>query len=1060
MLVCSTCGAENPVGARFCNACATDLRVDEGEPRESRKTVTILFCDLTGSTALGERLDPETFRRVVSRYSEAMREPIEAHGGAVEKFIGDAVMAVFGVPHVHEDDALRAVRAAQDMREALATLNKELDRDYGATLQIRIGVNTGEVIVGNRAASEHIVVGDPVNVAARLEQVASPGDVLIGGSTLRLVRDAVDVEPMDPLVLKGKSEPVAAFRLLRLIPGAAGFVRRLDAPMVGRSRELGLLRGAFDRAISDRACQLFTVLGVGGVGKSRLIGAFVDDLADGATVLRGRCLSYGEGITFSPIVEAVADVADLADADGPDQIRGKLIELLGEDEDRDRIADRMTQLIGAGGEAVPEETLWAVRRLLEAMAATRPVVFVIDDIQWAEPTLLELIEYIADWSRDAPILLACMARPELLEERPAWGGGKLNATAIALEPLTAEECETLVANLLAVDDVAADVRERVAAAAEGHPLFAEEMLATLVEEGILVRDDGVWIAAADLAEVVVPPTIAALLAARLDRLDPAERAVLERASVIGHVFYSDAVEALSRPDGPQARTALSSLARKQFVRTERSDLPGVEALAFRHLLIRDAAYDQVPKALRADLHVRFADWLEEALGDRIAEQQEIAGYHLERASRLLEELGPADARASALAERAAKHLREAGRRAYDRGDMSAAAGLLQRAGELMSPDDPARVDALIDAGLAAREAGWRAVGTSLLEDAVETAERTGVEVLIARARLVHHNRGVVMTDPLWLEEEARLARLLLDVAGPANDDLGLAWAWYVIGGCAWQRCRSDEAEPAWREALDHFRRAGDRRMAEECFGWFCGIPLLGPMDCDGALRLLRGYEVEVLGSVEAESELQATIAWILAYQGNVDEARAIFHEYDKLLRELGRRETAAFTTQMIGWVELIAGDFEEAERLAEVAVVELEAMGSEVGGVLWSIRAQALYELGRYDEAEVAVDRGAERFRDMSTRVMESSVRAMVLARRGLFEDAERIARDAVIEMDTTDFPSERGDARMALAEVLQLAGRPDEAATAIQEAIQLYEGKGNELQAGTARAKLAALTG
>ena len=650
-----------------------------------------------------------------------------------------------------------------------------------------------------------------------------------------------------------------------------------------------------------------------------------------------------------------------------------------------------------------------------------------------------------------------MARPELLEVRPAWGGGKLNATAIALEPLSTEECQTLVANLLAVDAVASDVRDRVAAAAEGHPLFAEEMLATLVDDGLLVREDGRWVAAGDLSDVAVPPTISALLAARLDRLDDAERAVLERASVIGQVFYSAAVEALGMGTG---RTELASLMRKQFIRAERSDLPGVESLAFRHLLIRDAAYDAMPKAIRAEMHAGFADWLEAELGERIAEQQEIVGYHLERAHDLLAELGPADARQATLATRAAAHLHIAGRRAFDRGDMPAAVGMLDRAGSLMLPDDPVRVDVLIDAGCAARDAGWRARGTALLEEAVATAARSGNEILTARARLVHHTNGVVMTDAGYLEDQYLLAERLLEVAEPAGDDLAIGWALYTLGGLAWQRCRSDEAEPAWRRALHHLRRAGDQRITDECFGWYVGVPLLGPMPCDRALEVLRGYESETRGSVQAAWELQATFAWILAYQGHVDQARRIMGEYDRLLRELGRRETAAFARQMIGWVELIAGNFEEAERLAGVAVSELEAMGSEVSGIHWAIRAQALYELGRYDEAEAAVKRGAERFADVSTQVMQRSIEAMVLARRGLFDDAERIARDAVVEMDSSDFPSERGDARMALAEVLQLAGRTQEAADAIREAIVLYEGKGNVLQAGTARAKLATLTG
>ncbi len=1058
MSSCPSCGANNPDGSRFCNACAAELRIEETAPHETRKTVTILFCDLTGSTALGERLDPETFRRVVSRYSEAMREPIERHGGIVEKFIGDAVMAVFGVPHIHEDDALRAVRAADDMREALSILNKELERDHGATLQIRIGVNTGEVIVGDPVASEHIVVGDAVNVAARLEQAASPGDVLIGERTLRLVRDAIDVEALTPLDLKGKSEPVPAFRLLRVIPGAAGFLRRLDAPMVGRTRELDLLRGAFERATSDGSCQLFTVLGVGGVGKSRLLGAFADELGERASVLQGRCLPYGDGITFAPIVDAVSVAAGLVETDGPAEVRTKLLGLLGDDTDRDRITDRIAQVVGAGGEAVPEETLWAMRRLLESMASSRPVVFVIDDIQWAEPTLLDLIEYIADWSRDARILIACMARPELLEVRPTWGGGKLNATAIALEPLSTEECQTLVANLLAVDDVAGDVRERVAAAAEGHPLFVEEMLATLVDDGVLVNEGGRWVSVGDLSGMTMPPTISALLAARLDRLDVAERSVLERASVIGQVFYPEAIRALS--DDGSGDVELASLMRKQFIRAERSDLQDVEALAFRHLLIRDAAYEAMPKASRAELHERFADWLEGELGERMIEQQEIVGFHLERAQRLLAELGPTDAHQEVLAARAATHLHEAGRRAFDRGDMPAAVSLLDRAGSLMMEDDPIRADVLIDAGLAARDAGWRLRGNALLEEAVATAARSGDAVLEARARLVHHERGAVMTEVGWRDESRVLAERLLEVADPGGDDLAIGWAWFVLGGLAWNMCRSVAAESHWRQALERFRRAGDARMVEECLGWYLSVPLLGPMPCDEALEVVKNFESETRGSVAAEWDRKGTIAWLLAYQGNVEHARDIMREGLRWLSDLGRRETAAFATQSIGWIELIAGNFEEAERLAAVAVIELEEMGSDVGGVLWSIRAMALYELGRYEEAEDAVKNGDQRFGDLSTTLMRRSIEAMILARRGLLDEGERIARDAVVQMDTSDWPSERGDMRMALAEVLQLAGKVDEATEVVGEAINLYESKGNVLQAGTARAKLDVSTG
>src|SRR6476619_3553937 len=449
MTACPACGAENREGARFCDACGSSLEAPESGG--SRRTVTVLFSDITGSTELSHRLDPELFSQILGRYFDSVRTVIERHGGTVEKFIGDAVMAVFGVPHIHEDDALRAVRAASEITDALSVLNEELAGVHDVRIQTRTGVNTGVV----------------ANVAARLEQVAQPGDVLIGPETHRLVRDAVLADPLEPLMLKGVSEPVIAHRVLKVDPGATGFARRLDAPMVGRERELALLRDAFDRAISDDACQLFTVLGIGGVGKSRLLAAFLDGLPEGLMALRGRCLPYGDGITFWPVIEAVGQAAGLTGVEEADEALAKISALISDDEHADRIARQLAQILGlAGGEAAPEETLWAIRRFLEGVARRQPVAFVIDDVQWAEPTMLDLIEYLADWVVDTPLLIACMARPELLEARPAWGGGKLNATSINLEPLSVSECGTLVANLLAIDTVDPVVRERVAAAAE------------------------------------------------------------------------------------------------------------------------------------------------------------------------------------------------------------------------------------------------------------------------------------------------------------------------------------------------------------------------------------------------------------------------------------------------------------------------------------------------------------------------------------------------------------------------------------------------------------------
>ena len=401
MVVCARCGAESPEGFRFCGACGAALDQTPA-PRQSRKVVTALFCDVTGSTALGEELDPEVLRGVLNRYFAEMRSIIERHGGTVEKFIGDAVMAVFGIPIVHEDDALRAVRAATEIRERLPGLAEEV----GVTLKFRTGVNTGPVLVGE---GENLAVGDAVNVAARLEQVAEPGEIVLGQGTWALVRDAVQVKELEPLELKGKSEPVPAFRLVSVDADAPWIARHLDAPLVGREDELRLLGEAWDHVVHQSGCHVFTLLGEAGVGKSRLVREFLAGVPTRATVLEGRCLPYGDGITFWPLVEALMPVGEPA---GP-----------------------VLERLSSGVVATPGELFWEVRRLLETLAADQPVVFHIDDLQWAEPMLMDLLDYVAELSRRDPILLLCTARPELLEERSAWGAGKMHARTVLLEAL-------------------------------------------------------------------------------------------------------------------------------------------------------------------------------------------------------------------------------------------------------------------------------------------------------------------------------------------------------------------------------------------------------------------------------------------------------------------------------------------------------------------------------------------------------------------------------------------------------------------------------------------------
>src|SRR6266545_524985 len=506
-MICERCGTENPPRAKFCLECAAPLAA-HSRAQEVRKTVTVLFCDITGSTALGESLDPESLRALLARYFERMQSIVERHGGSVEKFIGDAVMAVFGVPVLHEDDALRAVRAAVEMRDGLPELG----------LQGRIGVTTGEVVTGTE---ERLATGDAVNVAARLEQAAQPGEVLIGQPTLRLVREAVEVEQVEPLELKGKAEPVPAHRLLRVREAQE---RQHVALFVGRERELALVREAWEGVRIEHHCELVTVVGEAGVGKSRLAAEVLASID--ATVVRARCLPYGEGITYWPVVEVLKQLNVLPEGEAA---TGAIRSLLGE-----------TEVATSA-----EEIAWAFRKTLEQVATERPLVVVFDDIQWGEETFLDLIEHVALLSSGASILLLCIARPELTERRADW------PVTLRLEPLAEDDVDELIP-----EAIVGVLREKITRAAGGNPLFVSENL-VMAEHA-----DGA---------LAVPPTLRALLAARVDQLEPAERRVLERGAVEGEVFHRGAVQALS-PEESQVTPRLAALVRKELIRPDRPQL--------------------------------------------------------------------------------------------------------------------------------------------------------------------------------------------------------------------------------------------------------------------------------------------------------------------------------------------------------------------------------------------------------------------------------------------------------------------------------------------------------
>jgi class 3 adenylate cyclase/tetratricopeptide (TPR) repeat protein len=968
---CPSCGKENPEGFQFCGFCTAPLT---GESREQRKTVTVLFCDVTGSTALGESTDPEALRALLARYFERMKAIVESYGGTVEKFIGDAVMAVFGVPQAHEDDALRACRAAVEMRDALPELG----------IRGRIGVNTGEVVTGT---SERLATGDAVNVAARFEQAAVPGEVLIGASTHALVREAVVTEAVEPLVLKGKSEPVSAYRLVSVLDAPE---RSHASRFVGREVELAQIAAAWERARAESRCHLVTLLGEAGVGKSRLVSEAL--AAIGGRVLRGRCLPYGDGITYWPVVEVVKQ--------------------LGAFPSDPAAAVALRALLGESAQATSsDEIAWAFRKLLEEQA---PLVCVFDDLQWGEETFLNLVETTALMSAGAPLLLLCMARPDLLDRRPGW------PTVIRLEPLRSDETDELIG-----DAVSGELRARIAHAAGGNPLFVTEMLAL----------------ATDGAEVEVPPTLRALLAARLDQLDESQRRVLERGSVEGELFHRGAVQALA-PEEPEVLPRLAGLVRQELIRPERPQFDGEDGFRFRHLLIRDAAYDALPKAVRADLHSRFAHWLEEK--GALVELDELVGYHLEQSAEYLAELGRPD---STLALRAGDRLLVAGRRAFDRGDEHAAAGLLERS---LALTRPLRLDVHAELDLA--QAHWddpeRAA--RILEEASVRAGESGDETAEALARAIAavHRQWIAPVSPDELETPLLRARALLE---ETEDHVGLSYVWSALGyGVANGRGRADDWAAAAEQALYHSRLAGRPGLDRPTD---LGVALCcGSRPADDALETVDRR----LAELGRRPDMLLSRAWLLAMLDRHEEA---VRDGEEAHARLSEQSSTRWPDWHLAEVSSLAGDYADACRRLQIvcdwldATQQLPFLETYLGWL-----GRSLCMMGRFDEAEVVATRSRSLEEAIGGHYPDyiwRQVFARVYAHRGEWAEAELLAREAVTGTEQTDSLNEQSLALWDLAEVLAVAGRDSEAITACEQAIDRCRRKKNIALAAQIRRRL-----
>jgi tetratricopeptide (TPR) repeat protein len=967
---------------------------------------------------------------------------LESHGGTIEKFIGDAVMAVFGLPRVHEDDALRAVRAAAEMKTALAGLNDELETTYGVRLANRTGVNTGEVVSGDMTTGQRLVTGDTVNVAARLEQAAPELEVLIGEPTYRLVRDSVEVEPVEPLELKGKAERVPAYRLIGVRSTDAR--PETDGALIGRDDELGALRSAFASSSAEDACRVALVVGEPGVGKSRLTEELLRTVTSEARVVRGRCLPYGRGITFWPLVEIVRDAAALRDTDAPELAREKLAALVPGSPD---VADRVASAVGLSeSEFSLDEIYWGTRKLLERLASEQPLVVFVDDIHWAEDAFLELIEHVAG-SAKAPLLILCAARPELFERQPSWREAPASIK-VELEPLSEAQTGQVIEDRLGKGGLPDQLRQRIIVAAEGNPLFVEQLLSMLIDEGLVSLEEGAWQATAELEELAIPGSIQALLAARLEVLTPEERAVLEPASVIGVEFEQGAVQELA-PEGLQDRIdpVLHGLVEKRLIREMPAELEGQpRRYRFHHVLIRDTAYQGLLKRTRAKLHERFVEWADRVNRDRDREleHEEVLGYHLEQTYNYLSELGPLDEHGREIGARGSARLGSAGRRALARGDMSASANLLRRATALLPERAPARLELLPDLSEAMMEVGEFAWAEIYLEEALDTAgeigdERLQADALLTRLFVRHH-----AADDLgaWRKEVEQESARLIPLLEAQKADAELAKAWRIIATVHATVCHWEETAIAQQRAIEHARAAGLRRQEARTTAAYTLSLSEGPTPVPEGIERCREIIARGFADRQAEAVALCSLASLLALNGEFEEARELYRRARHLREDLGATVLAASTSLTSGRVELLAGDASAAEADLRRDDATLAAIGERyLRPVVMATLAQAVYVQEQHREADelaiTASQLAAED--DVEAQALWRLVRAKVLSQRGDGLEAERLAREAVLALGESDAPLIRVEALVDLAEVLK-ENQPGEARAALHQARELCQ--------------------
>ncbi len=1023
---------------------------------EVRKTVTVVFSDVTGFTSLGERLDAESLRLVMDAYFQRMRTILEAHGGTVEKFIGDAVMAVFGIPMLHEDDASRAVRAAVEMHASLEQLNDGLRRDRGVSLEVRIGVNTGEVVAGHAPGDPSLATGAAVILASRLEQAATPGQVLIGPATYALLRDEVEVEPLY-LKLKGKNERVRAYRLVSVSRRPHAFAIRFNSPLVARGEQLEALSESFRGVIKSRECALVSVIGAAGIGKSRLVKEFLNLVQLEATALWGRCLPYGEGITLWPLSEIVMQAAGVREDETRAAAEGKLATLLEGVDDASLICERVMGAIGVGGTIHgTEEIFWAVRGLLQALAAKRPLVVVFDDIHWAEPTFLDLIEYLSWSGKSAPIMFICLARPDLFELRSGWGHASHNYISVPLEPLPRADSERLIENLLHSTNVPKWLQDRFSEAGAGNPLFVEEMVRMWIDEGLVEHREGAWRILGDPSLMAAPPTIQALLSTRLDALPPEEKAVAQRAAVVGQIFWWGAVDELS-PLGAREDVGrhLNGLIRKGFVEPCDSSFIHEEAFRFRHILMRESAYQAVPKEAKAMLHEQFANWLTRKTAGRVGEYEEILGYHLEQAFRFRADLSPVTGADLLVAEAAAHRLSSAGQTAHARGDMPSAVNLFERSVSLLGVDHRHCLPLLPDLAAALLELGHFTRADELLATALTVSKTLGDRAVEYNARL-ERIRLNLLNQASPLEEARRDTHGAIAACKELDDDAVLAKAWNLSGFIDLASGRAAVAEEAWQRAIVHARGAKRRKEETDSLYWLAIALEYGPTPADRAVEQCEEIVRAVADQQRVTAAALGSQGALEAMRGRVHEARTLATRAKAIYEELGPSVPAATSTMSFALIETLAGHPESAERELRKGYNMLDTMNEK--GFLSTVAAQladVICALGRQPEAKALTEVSAQLAAadDVTSQAMWRTAQAKVLADEGSLEEAEKLAREAQELIQRTDFLNLHAQALLQLAAVLEARESQDESLKINLEATNLFERKGNIVSAGKARA-------